>query len=124
MTSPFQDISKDRLLFESKYTKAFYDAYPVSEGHALVVPKRAVAGLFELSETAYHDVWIAVKEVRNMLHQAYHPDGFNIGINDGAAAGQTIVHTHIHIIPRYTGDSSDPRGGIRQIFPDKARYWA
>ncbi len=62
-------------------------------------------------------------QVKKELQEKYNPDGFNIGVNDGTAAGQTVMHLHIHLIPRYTGDQSDPRGGVRWIFPDKAAYW-
>ncbi len=82
-----------------------------------------LAALDGLGEEEEAELWRAVRIVRDILGQRYRPDGFNIGVNEGPAAGQTIAHAHIHIIPRYSGDQPDPRGGIRWIFPDKARYW-
>lgn len=122
--SPFNPIAPERVIAESDVAIAFLDAYPVSDGHILVVPKQVVASLYELDAAAQAAVWKLVSDVRVILQEKYNPDGFNIGINDGTAAGQTIPHAHIHIIPRYKGDTPDPRGGIRWIIPDKAKYWA
>ena len=69
------------------------------------------------------DVWRLVSHVRKELESEFHPDGFNIGVNDGEAAGQTLPHVHVHVIPRFSGDVPDPRGGIRWVVPDKAPYW-
>ena len=102
---------------------AFYDAYPVSTGHTLVVPEEYVASIFELPVDRQADLWAVVADVREILRQRHSPNGFNIGINDGTAAGQTISHAHIHIIPRYRDDVPDPRGGIRWVIPEKANYW-
>lgn len=99
------------------------DTLPVSPGHTLIVPKRHIASIFEATNDEVAALWDALKLVRTQLLKEFSPDGFNIGINDGLAAGQTILHLHIHIIPRYRGDMPDPRGGIRWIFPDKAVYW-
>ena len=97
--------------------------FPVTEGHSLVVPKKHVASIYELSADEQAALWALVAEARQWLQDQSHPDGFNIGVNDGAAAGQTVAHAHIHVIPRRTGDVPDPRGGIRWVIPDKARYW-
>jgi diadenosine tetraphosphate (Ap4A) HIT family hydrolase len=88
-----------------------------------VVPRKHVANLFELKPSALTAIWEMVREVRAMLIQKYRPDGLNIGLNDGPAAGQTVMHTHIHLIPRWVGDVPDARGGVRWIMPVKARYW-
>ncbi|WP_208677870.1 HIT family protein [Synechococcus elongatus] len=111
------------LLAENNWAVAFRDRYPVSPGHSLVVPKRAVQSLFELPPEEFHASWELVAIVRSQLQDRYQPDGFNIGINDGLAAGQTIAQTHIHLIPRYSGDRPDPRGGIRWVLPEHAAYW-
>ena len=121
--SPFAPLEPDRIIFEDAETIAFYDRYPVSPGHALVVAKQGTASLYDLPAETQAALWRAVATVRNLLQQRHQPDAFNIGLNDGSAAGQTIAHAHIHVIPRYTGDQADPRGGVRWIFPDKARYW-
>ena len=122
--SPFSPLPADRIIVETPNTVAFYDLYPLTNGHALVVPKATVASLYELDPSIQAEIWDTVRRVRDILAGRFRPDGFNIGINDGAAAGQTVPHAHVHIIPRYAGDVPDPRGGIRWILPSKARYWA
>jgi len=108
---------------EAQNTLAFRDNFPVTEGHTLVAPKRHVAGIFDLTESEQAELWIEVAKVRALLKKQYSPDGFNIGVNDGAVAGQTIAHAHIHVIPRRKGDVEDPRGGVRWIISSKAKYW-
>jgi diadenosine tetraphosphate (Ap4A) HIT family hydrolase len=119
----FTSIDKNRIIYENDLVVGFFDAYPIAEGHSLVIPKNSVKTIFDLAIEEQQAVWSAVQETRNILSDLFNPDAFNIGINDGLAAGQTIQHAHIHIIPRYQGDKSDPRGGIRWIFPSKAKYW-
>ncbi len=99
---------------------AIYDGFPVSPGHTLIIPKRHVASFFEATKEEQGAMLDLLAEMRQRLQTERNPDGFNIGINDGAAAGQTVMHLHIHLIPRYAGDQPDPRGGVRWIFPDKA----
>jgi diadenosine tetraphosphate (Ap4A) HIT family hydrolase len=120
---PFCDLPPDRIWLETPSTLAFLDAYPVTEGHTLVTPKRHVGSVFDLPPTELQELWTQVSKVRALLVEKFHPEAFNIGVNDGAAAGQTIPHAHIHIIPRHDGDSPDPRGGIRWVIPTKAKYW-
>ena len=120
---PFCELDRDRVLAESSEAVAFSDAYPVTEGHALIIPRRHVISIYQLSPQEQFALWAMVAEVRNLLTQRYAPDGLNIGVNDGPAAGQTIEHAHIHVIPRRKGDVSDPRGGLRYVIPAKARYW-
>ena len=122
--SPFSPLPLDRIVLETKNTVAFYDLHPLTEGHALVVPKTTVASFYDLDAPIQAEVWETVRRVRDVLAARLHPDGFNIGINDGAASGQTVAHAHVHVIPRYAGDAPDPRGGIRWILPAKARYWS
>lgn len=102
---------------------AFLDSFPISNGHTLVLPRMHVASLFDLPAEEQAALWQLVLEVRQQLQMEFQPAGFNIGVNDGQAAGQTVEHAHIHVIPRYNGDVADPRGGVRWIIPDKARYW-
>ena len=102
---------------------AIYDGFPVSPGHTLIIPKRHIASFFEATKEEQGAMLDLLSEMRQRLQAEHNPDGFNIGINDGAAAGQTVMHLHIHLIPRYAGDQPDPRGGVRWIFPDKAEYW-
>lgn len=121
--SPFYPVDSDRVILETESAVAFYDAYPISKGHALVVPKVPVISVFEFDSDMQAAIWETVRLTREVLEEQYGPDGFNVGINDGEAAGQTIPHAHIHIIPRYKGDVPDARGGIRWILPAKAKYW-
>ncbi|MBN1675254.1 MAG: HIT family protein [Kiritimatiellae bacterium] len=121
--SPFHPIAPARILIATEHAVAFLDKYPVSDGHTLVVPRKVVASLYELNPAEQAAVWELVREVRELLKERYRPAGFNIGLNDGAAAGQTIGHAHVHVIPRYEGDVPDPRGGVRRVLPEKARYW-
>jgi diadenosine tetraphosphate (Ap4A) HIT family hydrolase len=108
---------------ESEFAVSFFDGFPITQCHSLVIPRRHVASLFELTEVEQVAVWKLVTQVRASLAAELQPDGFNVGINDGMASGQTVMHAHVHIIPRHKGDVADPRGGVRWIMPDKARYW-
>ena len=122
-TCPFCDPASSRIRLENDVAFAIPDAFPVAEGHTLVVPKRHVASLFDLSEEEQAGIWRLVAAMRSVLVMDLRPDGFNIGVNDGEAAGQTVMHAHVHVIPRRKGDAADPRGGLRWINPKKARYW-
>jgi len=108
---------------ESKDSLAILDGFPLTDGHTLVIPKRHVLSVFELPQQQLNDLAAVVAKVRQVLKAKYQPDGFNVGVNDGLAAGQTIAHAHVHVIPRRKGDVPDPRGGIRWIIPQKAKYW-
>ena len=121
---PFCNLPQERILHDGSWTLAFRDAFPVSPGHTLIVPKRHVQSFFELENHEVNELMSFLKKEKDFLVAERHPDAFNIGINDGTAAGQTVHHLHVHLIPRYLGDSEDPRGGIRWIFPDKAKYWS
>ena len=107
---------------ESEYSLSFYDNFPVNKGHVLVVPKYHVENYFELSDIEKKDIWNLVDKVRIYIEKEFHPDGFNIGINIGKYAGQTIFHCHIHLIPRYKGDIDNPEGGVRGVIPAKQKY--
>jgi len=100
-----------------------WDGFPVSPGHALIVPKRHVADWFGATPEERAELWNAVESVRKVIEQHHQPDGYNVGFNCGRAAGQTVFHLHLHVIPRYDGDVEDPRGGVRHVIPDKVRYW-
>ena len=99
-----------------------YDRFPVSPGHALIIPRRHVASFFELSDIEQQELLSLANKTKKFLDKKLKPDGYNIGINVGAAAGQTIWHVHIHIIPRFTGDVTNPRGGVRGVIPGKQAY--
>ena len=120
---PFCTLDASRILAENPLAVAIADAFPLTPGHTLIVPRRHIASLFEATPEEQSALFEILAEMRERLLDERKPDGFNIGINDGAAAGQTVMHLHIHLIPRHKGDSADPRGGVRWIFPDRARYW-
>ena len=120
---PFCHLENPRILLENDFAAAFLDGFPVTDGHMLVVPNRHVAGLFELPEFELAAVRKMVALVRGKIMDELKPDGFNVGVNDGLAAGQTVMHAHVPIIPRRRGAIADPRGGVRRIMPGKARYW-
>lgn len=124
MTCPFcARLTERGLVAESEHGGAFPDAYPLSKGHTLVVPRRHVGSVYELDEWEQADLWALAARVRALLAESERPDGFNVGLNDGPAAGQTVPHAHIHVIPRYAGDTADLRGGIRWLMPNRAPYW-
>ena len=120
---PFCHLEQSRIRLENEVTTAFPDAFPVAEGHMLVVPKRHVASVFDLPEEEQAALWRLVALVRAELLDGLKPDGFNVGVNDGMAAGQTVMHAHVHVIPRWRGDVAAPKGGVRWVVPDKATYW-
>ena len=124
MNCPFCSLPQDRIISENESAVTIRDGFPVSEGHTLVIPKRHVESLFDCNPNEKAGILQALEEAKVALDKEFSPDGYNIGINDGEAAGQTVMHLHIHLIPRYKGDSEDPRGGVRWIFPDKAKYWS
>lgn len=116
-------IAAGETVVESELSAAFRDAYPVSNGHTLVVPKRHVEGAFSLSEEEQHDLLALIRQVKTQLDSRLRPAGYNVGVNAGTAAGQTVAHVHVHVIPRYDGDVPDPRGGVRWVIPKRAAYW-
>ena len=121
---PFCHLEMSRITLGSGAAVAFPDAFPVAEGHTLVVPRRHVASLFDLPEEEQAALWRLVALVRGKLASELRPGGFNVGVNDGPAAGPTVLHAHVHVIPRRAGDVADPRGGVRWVVPARARYWA
>lgn len=121
--SPFLIGNEIReLIVETATVFSFFDKFPVSLGHSLIVPKRLVSNYFDLTLKEQTACWIVANKVKTILQEKYNPDGFNVGINAYEAAGQTIPHCHIHIIPRYNGDVENPRGGIRGVIPSKKEY--
>jgi diadenosine tetraphosphate (Ap4A) HIT family hydrolase len=111
-----------QLLAQSELSLAFLDGFPVAKGHALVIPKRHVMSIWEMTDSEYTDAFNLVRRVKQVLQEMFNPHGFNIGVNCGEVAGQTVFHAHIHVIPRYAGDVPNPRGGVRHIIPGKGDY--
>ena len=122
-TCPFCALPPERVLLRSDSATAFRDAYPVSPGHTLVIPVRHVASFFDTTPEERASILDLLDAAKRQLQVEFGPAAYNIGINDGAAAGQTVGHLHMHLIPRYSGDQPDPRGGIRWVIPEKAEYW-
>lgn len=114
--------SKRGLLLESATAYAMFYKFPMSDGHTLIVAKKHCADYFELSFKEQSACWFILNEVKEILINKLNPDGFNVGINIHEAAGQTINHVQIHLIPRYGGDVTDPIGGIRNVIPSKGNY--
>lgn len=120
---PFCTLPSERIIDANGAGVVIADGFPISPGHTLVIPRRHAASFFELDAGERADLLVLLDCAKARLDHYLRPAGYNIGINDGAAAGQTVPHLHIHLIPRYDGDQQDPRGGVRWIFPDKADYW-
>jgi diadenosine tetraphosphate (Ap4A) HIT family hydrolase len=121
---PFCHLPPERIVLSNAVGWVVRDAYPVSPGHILVIPRRHMGSFFELNPDERQGLLMLLDEARTMLQASHQPDGYNIGINDGPTAGQTVPHLHIHLIPRFQGDQEDPRGGVRWILPEKAKYWS
>jgi diadenosine tetraphosphate (Ap4A) HIT family hydrolase len=119
----FCGLAEPVVLLRNQHALAFRDRFPVSPGHTLVVSNRHLHSVFDATPAELASLWELVQMVRSALMAEFAPDGFTIGVNDGGAAGQTIAHGHIHVIPRYSGDVPDPRGGIRWVIPAHAAYW-
>jgi diadenosine tetraphosphate (Ap4A) HIT family hydrolase len=122
MSCPFCTLPKKEILLENDQAFAFFDKYPVQTGHLLIVPKRHIETYFDASMAEVAAIHALLHEGKQMLDVKYKPDGYNIGVNVGEFGGQTVMHLHVHLIPRYQGDMEDPRGGIRKAIPNLVPY--
>lgn len=120
---PFCTLPSERIVDQNDLAMVIRDGFPVSPGHTLVIPKRHVGSFFELDQDEVQSMLVLLKTAKVVIDEAFKPDSYNIGINDGPQAGQTVPHVHMHLIPRYQGDVEDPRGGVRWLIPTKADYW-
>ena len=121
---PFCDrIARGEIIVANNFAVAIYKGYPVSSGHTIIVPRRHIADFLAMTKEEQAAIWALVDLARKNIEKDHSPDGYNIGVNIGAAGVQTIAHAPMHVIPRYSGDVEDPRGGIRWIIPSKAAYW-
>lgn len=118
----FLDIPKDKILYTSEYFFIIEDAFPVSPGHLLIISNVVREDFFSLSDAEKHALVEVIEVAKALVLERYTPDGFNIGMNCGEAAGQTVFHFHCHLIPRYKGDMENPRGGVRYCIPEKGDY--
>lgn len=116
-------LSGDGLIVGTAEAVALYDKYPLNPGHCLILPRRHTPLFWDLTAEETTALLGVLAQARSLIDERYNPDGYNIGVNIGDAAGQTIAHVHVHLIPRYRGDDDDPRGGVRWILPERAVYW-
>ena len=119
----FCTLPRERVIDSNSYGLVIRDGFPISQGHTLIISRRHVASFFDLECNEREELLGLLGAAKTRIDREFSPAGYNIGINDGPAAGQTISHLHIHLIPRYQGDRLDPRGGVRWIIPEKADYW-
>ena len=123
LSCPFcNPVPERELIVESAMVYSMLDKFPVSSGHALIIPKRHTASYFDLSFKEQSACFFMLNKVKEILQKRFNPDGFNVGINIGETSGQTVPHVHIHLIPRYNGDVEEPRGGVRGVIPEKRSY--
>lgn len=122
MTCPFCNSKEEEIILSNKLAYARYDKFPVNPGHILICPKRHVEDFFDIKFEERQAVCTLIDECKKILDKQFKPDGYNIGVNSGEAAGQTIFHVHVHLIPRYKGDIDNPRGGVRGVIPEKRIY--
>lgn len=119
----FCNLSEERIVASNGPAISIRDGFPVSPGHTLIIPKRHVATFFDTTTEERLAMFELMEKAKLALDAELRPAAYNIGVNDGPAAGQTISHLHFHLIPRYVGDDADPRGGVRRVLPKKAKYW-
>jgi diadenosine tetraphosphate (Ap4A) HIT family hydrolase len=120
---PFCPPPEARVLWRGEHVLAIWDLYPVAKGHALLIPQRHVVSWAEATAAEQTELALGIAAVRAVIEREHAPDGYNFGVNDGIAAGQSVMHLHLHVIPRYAGDMEDPRGGIRWVVKTPAGHW-
>jgi diadenosine tetraphosphate (Ap4A) HIT family hydrolase len=120
---PFCTLPSERIIDSNEFGLTIRDGFPVSPGHTLVIPKRHIGSWFAITSDEQLALLDLLARAKTALEEEHSPDGYNIGINDGPTAGQTVPHLHMHLIPRYKDDMKDPRGGVRWVIPEKAKYW-
>lgn len=112
----------EKHLYDDEFVYAIYDNFPASPGHALIISKRHIETVFDATREEFAAIGNALAALKKINDDLHHPDGYNVGINCGKFAGQTVMHLHVHLIPRYQGDTDRPRGGVRGIIPGKQEY--
>lgn len=122
MKCPFCDPSERSRVLEDELCYATWDSYPVSDGHLLLVPFRHVNDYFSATDAEKTSLWTLLDRAKPILDERFKADGYNVGVNIGEAAGQSVFHLHVHVIPRYAGDVENPRGGVRAVIPEKRLY--
>ena len=119
---PFCNVSKNQIIAKNSLCFAIFDKYPVNKGHILIIPFRHFSNFFDATIEEKISILELLEICKKILDEKYKPDGFNIGVNVGKYAGQTIFHLHVHLIPRYKGDIENPTGGVRGVIPEKRIY--
>ena len=117
-----QFIPNRNPLFENKLAIAYFDEFPVSKGHTLIITKRHATTFFDITNEEQIAIIELLNKCKKYIDKKYHPDGYNVGLNCGESAGQSVMHIHMHLIPRYNGDVENPRGGVRGVIPNKKNY--
>ena len=120
--SVFIELPESRIIHKGKYFFIVRDIYPVSPGHSLIISNELKTDYFQLSEEEKQELNTMILKAKELVEQEYNPDGYNIGMNCGEYAGQTVMHFHCHLIPRYKGDMENPRGGVRHCIQGKGYY--
>ena len=115
-------IPKKEKIFENDLAIAYYDGFPVSKGHILIISKNHKETFFDLTKEEQYAIIALLNKCKKHEDELYHPDGYNVGLNCGREAGQSVMHVHMHLIPRYKGDVENPRGGVRGVIPSKKNY--
>ena len=115
-------IDKKDFILENEYAIVRFDDFPVNNGHLEVIPKRHVRDWWETNDEERKAIFKLLDKAKKIVDLKYHPDGYNIGMNLGKSAGQSVMHLHVHLIPRYNGDVENPRGGVRAVIPQKQNY--
>ena len=118
----FLEVLENDIIYKNEYFFIIKDKYPVSPGHLLIISHLLKENFFELSQAEKESLGFTIDKAKELIEYIYKPDGYNIGINCGASAGQTIFHFHCHVIPRYKGDMDEPEGGVRGVIPEKMKY--
>ncbi|MDR3502171.1 MAG: HIT family protein [Legionella sp.] len=118
----FYELPKDRWIHESERFFVIKDGFPVSPGHCLIISKELKTTFFDLSDAERVELINIIDIVKDIIEKEFTPDGYNIGMNCGLAAGQSVMHFHCHVIPRYQGDMKNPKGGVRYCIPEKGNY--
>jgi len=118
----FTTISNERILYKGNHFFIIEDAFPVSPGHLLIISNDVRKDFFELTDEEKKDLSKMIEKAKELMLAKHHPDAYNIGMNCGVDAGQTVFHFHCHLIPRYKGDVENPRGGVRHVIPNKGNY--
>ena len=117
-----QTQKDDKRIAENQYFFARYDDFPISDGHCEIIPKEHIESFFDLASDQVQSLYDLIKDVKEIIDDRFKPDGYNVGINEGECAGRTQHHLHVHLIPRCNGDVENPRGGVRNVIPQKADY--